>query len=268
MPDIRVGDVRLHYEEWGNGSPLLLLHGFPFSSAIWSEVAGRIQDAARVVAPDLRGHGRSDKPEGPYTMDVLAQDVLALADALGLQKFVLGGHSMGGYVAFRVVVRAPDRLEGLVLVGTRAEGDSEEAKARRRAAIERIQREGKSGFLDEFLAGLLSDRARRDRPQIVEQLRTVTHAVPEHVLVRCLEGMRERPDSREVLARVAVPTLVVVGAADRVTPPETARAMAEALPRARLVIVPDVGHLPMLEAPEATAAAVRDFLLELRAAGA
>jgi 3-oxoadipate enol-lactonase len=265
LPDIRVGDIRLHYEEWGSGPPLLLLHGFPFSLAIWSEVASRIGDAARVVAPDLRGHGRSDKPEGPYTMEVLAQDVLGLADALGLESFVLGGHSMGGYVAFRVAAHVPERLRGLVLVATRAEADTEEAKARRRAAVERIQREGKAPFLEEFLAGLVSDRTRTDRPQVLEQARAVAEAVPEHVLVACLDGMRERRDSRELLTRVGVPALVVVGGADRVTPPEAARSMAEALPQARLVTVPDAGHLPMLEAPEVTAASLRAFLGGLRA---
>lgn len=264
MPDIRAGDVRLHYQEWGSGAPLVLLHGFPFSSAVWSEVAGPLGGLAKVVAPDLRGHGRSDKPQGPYTMEVLAQDVLALADALGFSRFALGGHSMGGYVAFRVAARAPDRLAGLVLVATRAEADSEEARARREAAVERIRRQGKAAFLDEFLSGLLSDRTRADRPQVLERLRVVADAVPEHALVGCLEGMRDRPDSRDLLPRLRVPALVVVGDADRVTPPEAARAMAEALPRARLVTVRDAGHLPMVEAPEATAAAVRAFLSELR----
>lgn len=265
MPYVEAGGLRLHYQERGRGLPVVLLHGFPLSLEIWRDVASLLEDAGRLVTPDLRGHGASEAPPGPYSMDALAEDVMGLADALGLRRFVLGGHSMGGYVAFRVAARWRERLAGLVLVATRAEADTQEGRARRQAAIDKIQREGGRAFVQEFVPGLLSEGTRLSRPDLVERLLEVASRVPDHVLVGCLAGMMERPDSSELLDHLDLPSLVVAGEQDAVVPLASSRAMAEALPRARLVVVRGAGHLPNAEAPEATAAALRTFLGELQA---
>ncbi|MDR7600777.1 MAG: alpha/beta hydrolase [Armatimonadota bacterium] len=265
MPELYLRGWRFHYAEWGTGLPVVLVHGFPLSSEIWAEVAVRLGDISRVVVPDLRGHGDSEAPPGPYSMDDLAEDVVGLADALGFERFVLGGHSMGGYVAFRVAARWPERLSGLVLVATRAEADTEDGRARRRKAIERIQVEGASAFLADFLPNLVSDQTRRSRPEVMARLWEAAHRVPDRALVACLQGMMDRPDSRQLLKQLSVPALVVAGEQDAVVPVESARAMAEALPRARLVVVAGAGHVPSVEAPEATASALREFLSALRA---
>lgn len=264
MREVRVGGVQLAYREWGSGLPVVLLHGFPLSSEIWAEVAERLQPDFRLLAPDLRGHGSSDAPQGPYTMDALAEDVVGFADALHLERFVLGGHSMGGYVAFRVAARCPERLAGLVFVATRAEADTEEGKARRAAAVERISKEGGRVFLQDFLPNLVSEGTRTSRPEVLRRLWDMAARVPDHVLVACLEGMMHRPDSRELLGRLGGPALVVAGEADAVVPVESARAMAQALPQAQLVVVAGAGHVPSLEAPEATAAALHRFLSGVR----
>lgn len=265
MPELYLRGLRFHYAEWGSGLPVVLVHGFPLSSEIWAEVAVRLADIFRVVAPDLRGHGGSEAPPGPYSMDDLAEDVVALADALGFERFVLGGHSMGGYVAFRVAARWPERLSGLVLVATRAEADTEDGRARRRKAIERIQVEGASAFLADFLPNLVSDQTRRSRPEVMARLWEAARRVPDRALVACLQGMMDRPDSRQLLKQLSVPALVVAGEQDAVVPVESARAMAEALPRARLVVVAGAGHVPSVEEPEATASALREFLSALKA---
>ncbi|MDR5708824.1 MAG: alpha/beta hydrolase [Armatimonadota bacterium] len=257
---LEVRGCRWYCEDAGKGLPVLLLHGFPLSSEIWSPLRDVLASRCRVVTPDLRGFGRSDKPEGPYTMESLAEDVLGLADTLGLDRFVLGGHSMGGYVAFRVAARAPGRLVGLILVCTRAEPDTEEGKARRRQAIETIRAEGSRSFLEAFLPNLLGATAKASRPELLERLREIASAIPAHVLVGCLVGMRDRPDSRDLLPRIQVPALVVAGEEDPVTPLESARRMAEGFPRAQLVLLPRCGHTPSLEAPEALARALLQFL--------
>jgi pimeloyl-ACP methyl ester carboxylesterase len=262
---VAVRGLRLHYREWGQGLPVLLLHGFPLSSQLWEDVAVRLEDGFRVVAPDLRGHGDSEAPPGPYSMDALAEDVVGLADALGLDRFVLGGHSMGGYVAFRVADRWPQRLAGLVLVATRAEPDTEEAKARRQMGIERIRREGGEAFLQDFLPNLVSEHTRTHRPAVLARVWELARRLPDHVLVACLEGMMARPDSRPLLARLDLPALVVAGEQDAVVPLASAQAMAQALPRGRLVVATGAGHLPSMEAPELVASALRDFLAGLAA---
>jgi pimeloyl-ACP methyl ester carboxylesterase len=169
---------------------------------------------------------------------------------------------MGGYVAFRLAARWPERLEGLVLVATRAEADSADARARRVAAAERIRSQGGRAFVQEFVPNLLSEHTRRARPAVVDRLLALASSVPDHVLAACLEGMMQRPDSRPLLGTLQIPALVVAGELDPVVPVESARAMAEALPTAQLVVIAQAGHVPSVEAPEATAAALRRFLAQ------
>jgi pimeloyl-ACP methyl ester carboxylesterase len=257
---VDLGRSMLEAEDHGRGVPFILLHGFPLSLEIWAAIRPAVEQAARLVTPDLRGFGRSAKPQGDYSMESLAGDIVALADRLGLERFVLGGHSMGGYVAFRVAAAAPERLLGLVLVDTRAEADTAEGQARRDAAIERIKGGDGAGFLDEFVPNLVGPTTRRRAPRFVTDLRAIAGEIPSHVLTGCLAGMRDRPDSRDVLGRLEVPALVLVGEEDAVTSPESARAMTAALAGAVLAVIPGAGHTPSVERPIPTANAILEFL--------
>jgi pimeloyl-ACP methyl ester carboxylesterase len=250
----------LEVEDHGEGTPLLLLHGFPLSSEMWSPVRVALEQEARVITPDQRGFGGSGAPSGDYSMESLAADVIALADRLELEHFVLGGHSMGGYVAFRAAAAYPERLAGLVLVDTRAEADTEEGRKRRAASVERIRREGGTGFLDEFVPNLLGAGTRERAPRLLSELLAVARGIPDHVLVGCLEGMAGRPDSRALLPSLDLPALVVVGEEDAITLPATAIAMAEALPRATLAVIPGAGHTPPVERPVATGEVMTAFV--------
>jgi len=252
--------VALAVEDHGEGVPVVLLHGFPLSSEIWAPIRTAVEQVARLITPDLRGFGGSDAPQDGYDLDSVAGDVIELADRLGLARFVLGGHSMGGYVALRVAARHPGRLAGLVLVDTRAEADAPEARERRDAAIARIQGGESDAFLDEFVPNLVGPSTRGRAPRLLAELRAIAGEIPPHVLAGCLAGMRDRPDSSALLASLDVPTLVLVGAEDTATPPACARAMAAALPRAELVEVPLAGHTPSVERPITTAEALLAFL--------
>ncbi len=260
---IEVQGVGLEVEDHGEGLPVVLLHGFPLSSEIWAGVRPAVEQVARLVTPDLRGFGRSDKPEGSYGMDVLAGDVVALADRLGLDRFVLGGHSMGGYVGFQVAARIPERIAGLVLVDTRAEADTAEGRRAREASIRRIGEEGAAAFLASFVPNLVGATTRQRAPRFLHDLEDIGSEAPAHVLAGCLRGMMERPDSRPLLAGLDVPALVLVGAEDAITPQEAAQAMAAALPRATLAVIPGAGHTPSVERPVAVADAVVAFLAAL-----
>lgn len=259
--DINGSSMAVH--DGGSGTPLVLLHGFPMSSAIFVPIRPTVERIARLITPDLRGFGESEAPAGGYGMDDLADDVVAVADLLGLDRFVLGGHSMGGYVTFRVASRHRDRLAGLVLIDTRAGADAPEGVERRRSAIEAIEHGRRQVFLDGFLHGLVGSTTRSSRTHVVETVLAMAASVPDHVLTGCLRGMMERPDSRGLLAELDLPALVLVGAEDTLTPPDEAQAMVDALPRGQLVVVPDAGHTPTLEQPAEAGSALAAFLAGL-----
>ncbi len=257
---IKVDALELEVEDHGAGVAVLLLHGFPLAMAMWDTIRAGLAEFARVITPDLRGFGASDKPAGDYSMTTLADDVLALVDALDLNRVVLGGHSMGGYVALRFAAAHPERLAGLVLVDTRAEADPPEGRARRDAAIARIEREGGAGFLDDFVPNLIGPATRERSPRFLAELRAIAADVPDHVLTGCLKGMRDRPDSTGLLPSIAVPALLVVGAEDAITPLAAAQAMADALPQQTLAVIPGAGHTPSVERPIPTAEAIIAFV--------
>lgn len=260
---VDVGSCALEVEDHGEGLPVILVHGFPLSSEIFSPLRPAIEQVARLVTPDLRGFGASDKPAGEYSMDVLAADVLAVADRLGLERFVLGGHSMGGYAALRFAALHRERLVGLILIDTRAEADTPEGASRREAAVARIRSEGGEGYLDEFVPGLVGPATHARAPRFVRELRSLAGDVPDHVLIACQQAMQSRPDATELLATLTMPALVIVGEEDAITPVESARKMAAALPHASLAIIPGAGHTPSVERPIPTADAIVTFLRAL-----
>jgi pimeloyl-ACP methyl ester carboxylesterase len=259
---IELETVALEVEDHGEGVPVILLHGFPLSSEIWTPVRTAVGQAARLITPDLRGFGSSDKPATGYGIEDLAGDVVRLADALKLDRFVLGGHSMGGYVALRVAAAWPERLAGLILMDTRAEADAPEGRERRDAGIARIAAGDASAFLDEFVAGLVGPSSRARAPRVLAELRAIAAEAAAEALAGCLAGMRDRPDSSALLPTLDVPALVIVGQEDSLTPPVSSRAMAAALPRATLVEIPSAGHTPSMERPIPTAEAILAFLRE------
>jgi pimeloyl-ACP methyl ester carboxylesterase len=260
---IEVAGVRVEYEADGSGPVVVLLHAFPLNRAMWRPQVTALRDRFTIIAPDLRGFGESEIPSGPLTMDDYAGDVLGVLDALGCKQFVLGGCSMGGYVAFRIWARASDRVRGLIIADSRAEPDTEEGRQRRRAAIERIEREGPEGFVEEFAATLVGPTTRSERPDVLAAVRQIIGTPHPRGLTAALAAMAVRPDSRPLLGSIGIPALVIVGEEDTLTPPASSEAMAQAMPRAHLVRIPEAGHLASLEAPEAFNRAVREFLLAL-----
>jgi len=260
---IAVGGIRIGYDQDGSGPPVVLIHGFPVNRTMWRPQVAALRDRFTVITPDLRGFGESDLPTGTVTMDTYAADVLGVLDALGHQRFVLGGLSMGGYVAFRIIAAAPARVRALIMADSRAAPDADEARQRRYAAVTRIQHEGPDGFLRDFLGPLVGATTKAQRPQVAEAMRQITGTPPAQSLTAALVAIAERPDSRPLLPSIAVPTLVVVGEEDTVTPPAESRAIASAVPRARLATIPAAGHFSNLEVPEAFNRVVREFLEEL-----
>lgn len=263
MPELEftVNGVRLAVETAGEGpGAVLFIHGFPLDRTIWApQLAGL--SGWRLVAPDLRGMGRSDAPTTGYSMAGYAADLRGLLDHLGLDRVVLCGLSMGGYVAFECLRQWRDRVAGLVLMDTRADADTPEGRSGRDAMIAVAREEGVPAVAAAMLPRLLRPSIHVERPGLPEQVLAMMARTPVDGLVGALEALRGRPDSRPLLPTLAgLPTLVVVGEDDGLTPPAAARAMAEAIPGAELEVVPKAAHLPTLEQPVLTTALLQRFL--------
>lgn len=252
--------VQLGYAEAGSGLPVVLIHGFPFSRQMWRS-QNSLTTTVRLITPDLRGFGESGGV--PSSVDELADDLHALINHLGLASFVLGGLSMGGYVLFRYLSRHADGVRALLLLDTRAEADTPEAKQRRQDAIARIGREGAASYLDDFLSLIVSPKTLDSRPDLVSAIRAQMETRPT-ALMGALRAIAQRPDSTPLLASIAVPALIVVGEDDKATPVATSKAMHEAIRGSRLVIIPNAGHVSNIEQPDRFNTVLAEFLQGLR----
>jgi 3-oxoadipate enol-lactonase len=244
---------------------VVLLHGFPLSREMWREQLTGLGSIYRVIAPDLRGHGDSPAPEGVYTMDEMADDVVELLDTLHItERVVLGGMSMGGYVALSLVARYPERIRALLLMDTRAGADSPEAAANRETSAQSVLSAGSSApVVGAMVPKLFAKMTLEQRPERVEPMMTIMEKTSPRGIAGALRGMAARPDRRGELPGIKIPTLVLVGEQDVITPPAEAKAMAEAIPGARLEVIPDAGHMAAYENFSAANAAILQFLNSL-----
>jgi pimeloyl-ACP methyl ester carboxylesterase len=265
MPTIQIADFLMQYEDQGAGIPLLLIHGFPLNRTLWQPQIDSLPEIARVLAPDLRGHGLSDPVPGPYAMDRLAEDCLELMDKLGLgsQPVVVGGLSMGGYVAFALYRRAPQRVRALILAATRSGADSPEGKANRAKQANLALEQGVPAVVAAALPKLLSPTTFETKPDLVEAARDLMETTSVEGVVGAQLGMQTRPDSTALLASIDKPVLILHGADDQLIPLKEAEAMQATIPNARLIVLPEAGHLLKLEQPLLFNAAVREFLTAL-----
>jgi pimeloyl-ACP methyl ester carboxylesterase len=260
MPTLTLDGRPLHYLDEGRGTPVVLLHAFPLHAGMFRPQVEALRGRCRLLLPDVRGFGGSGQAPGPTGMDVIARDVLALLDALGVERAVVGGVSMGGYAALALLREDPGRVAGLVLADTQALADDEAGQARREQVAREVEREGVEPLVRAMLPRLLGPDAPAGVRAEVEAL--MRQAAPAAVAAAS-RGMGARADGRDLLARFGGPALVLVGEHDAVTPLERARQMQELVPGARLVQVPGAGHLASLENPGAFNAALADFLAAL-----
>lgn len=256
--------VDLHVRESGTGTPLVLLHAFPLSSAMWLEQRNGLSEACRVITPDLRGFGGSKLGSDEPSLDRMADDVAGLVDRLGLGPVVLGGLSMGGYVAMALLRRHPGVVRALLLADTKATADPPAARENRERIAATLDEEDSARVLvEDVLPALCGETTKRTQPLVQGRVRALVEAAPPAAAAWAQRAMAARPDSTDTLRCADVPALVVVGDEDVLSPPSDAEAMVEALPRGRLVVVPGSGHLTAVEAPDAFNRAVRDFLASL-----
>lgn len=238
--------------------PVVLVHGFPLDARMWPPALG--SDSGRIVLRlDLPGFGGVPALPGDGSMGAYADWILARLAETGHPRAVFCGLSMGGYLLFEIWRRDPARVAALALCDTRAAADPPEGRAQRNAAIDLVRTGGRRQFLEGFLRRLVAP-AVRDDPRVAATLRGMGEAVSDAGLVQGLAAIRDRPDSTADLASIDVPTLVLAGELDEVTPAEGARAMHAAIRGSRLEVIPGAGHIPPLETPGAFVAAFERFL--------
>lgn len=245
-----------------DGLPVCLVHGFPHDRHVWRGQREAVDGALaglRLLLPDLPGFGGS-APVADPSMDAYADAVVAVLDHAGVERAVLGGLSMGGYVAFAAWRRHRPRIAALLLCDTRPGGDDGAAREKRTALIATAEREGAGAVAAQQLPGQLGKTTRTRAPALVDEVERMLRRAPVHAITGALRAMMARPDSTDTLATIDVPTLVVVGDEDVVTPADEARTMAALVPSSRLVVVEGAGHLAPLEQPATVNAAIAEFL--------
>jgi pimeloyl-ACP methyl ester carboxylesterase len=246
--------VNLFFEQIGQGTPLVLVHGYPLDHTTWKPIIPFLKSNVRAILPDLRGFGKSPVADGIYSMELLAGDICALLDQLKIQKAVIIGHSMGGYVSLAFARLFPERLLGIGLVGSKTNADAPDKVAGRKEMAEAIQQQGMQATLDRMLANLTRDT------DVAKQITPIMLSTSPQAGMGASLGMAERVDSTAMLRKLDLPGLVMVGTDDPFSPVQPARELAQSMKNARLVEIDRAGHMMMMEQPQVVATGLNDFL--------
>jgi 3-oxoadipate enol-lactonase len=260
MPHVKISDIQLAYDDTGAGPAVVLVHGYPFNRSLWREQVAALSESHRVITPDLRGFGDSDSSDGPATMNRMAQDIALLMDALGTSNATLGGLSMGGYVVLAFYKQFPSRVRALVLADTRPEADTEEGKKARAEQAVKAMSEGMAPIVDAMLPKLLAPETVSKRPEVVRRIREMMLNMKPAGAAAALKGMAAREDTTDMLSRIDVPTLILVGRDDSFAPVVDSEKMHAKISGSRLVVIENAGHVSNIEQPELFNAQLRSFL--------
>jgi pimeloyl-ACP methyl ester carboxylesterase len=264
MPQIQIDDIQIAYDDVGAGPSVVLLHGYPFNRTLWKDQVEALKDAYRVITPDLRGFGDSDASDGSATMSRMANDVAGLLAALEISAATIGGLSMGGYVVLAFYKQFASRVNGLLLADTRPQSDTEENKQVRARQAEQVMAEGMAGIADAMLPKLLTSETVSRRPEVVKRVRDMMIKTKPAGAAAALLGMAAREDQTSLLSQIAVPTLILVGQEDPITPVADSEKMHNDIKGSRLAVIENAAHVSNLEQPEVFNTELRTFLSEIR----
>ncbi len=253
--------MKLPYEEYGSGPPVVLLHGFPLSRTMWQPNAGAITDAGfRLITPDFPGFGENTSFADINTMEEMAKSVAELLNSLKIDRAIIGGLSMGGYVTFALYAMRPELFAGLVLCDTTSTADTEEKRKGRFELIDKIERQGSQALVENMLPNLICDYTKESNQELVEELERKFAAVNPKAAIAALRGMAARADHTQKLNEINVPTVLIFGEDDQVTNLDAAQMMNQAISGSELVVIENAGHYSNQEQPHAFNEAVVNFL--------
>lgn len=261
---IRANGIDIDYRDSGAGAPVIFIHAFPLNQTMWNDQVVALQSSYRVITLDLRGFGQSDAPEGAYSMDQMAADVRELMSALKIDRAVLVGLSMGGYISLAFCRNYPNAVQAVVLADTRAGADTLEARERRLRSAEKAEQVGAHAIAEDMIPLLLGKTSQERRPSVVERVRRIIEANPPQGIANAQRGMAQRHDSTGVLPDIACPALVIVGSEDTLTPVTEAKSLRNGIRGASLRLIDGAGHLSNMEQPEEFNSALTEFLDSLK----
>jgi pimeloyl-ACP methyl ester carboxylesterase len=259
----QVNGITVGYDDRGTGLPIVFLHAFPLNRTMWAQQQAALGQRFRTISIDLRGHGESDAPFWRYSLEQYALDVKEVLARLGIARALFVGLSMGGYLEFTLYRLYPELILGLVFADTRAEADKPEQTQWRFNLAQQTGAIGPAAVIADMLPKLLAPKTYERDPDLVERVRSIQAAAPVPGIIGDLMAMAERPDSTDLLSSIRIPTLVIVGHDDVLTTPADAERIAKGISGAKLVIIPDAGHLSNMEQPDLFNRAVEEFAAEL-----
>ena len=256
-----INGISMGYDDSGSGPPVILLHGFPLNRRMWTLQTRPLAEAGfRVIAPDLRGFGETDAPHGPYSMSLFADDVVALMDHLSIDKAVICGMSMGGYVLLNLLERYRERFMAACFITTRVTCDDETVRAGRLALLEKVKEDGIQTLAELFTSTIFTGGAGKSKPDVIRQIRRLLLSANVRGMEGALHAMLDRADDTPLLRGFTLPCLVIGAELDRTVSPDDIRTLAAGLPDGELCMIPGAGHMVNLEKPEDFNGRLLDFL--------
>lgn len=261
---ITVNNINLSYDDVGEGKiPIIFLHGFPFDKTMWRLQLDFLKSSYRVIACDIRGFGKSMDEESPLSIDLFGDDLIRFMDKLNIDKAVVCGLSMGGYITLNAHKKFPDRFEALVLCDTQCIADTLEGKEKRYKTIDEIKVDGVANFNEGFIKKVFHKDSITNKKELVEQLRSVVFSNSQHIINQGLVALAERSETCSTLSEVTIPTLIICGREDEVTPLVQSEFMNKNINGSILRVIDNAGHVSNLEQPHEFNKHLRDFLATL-----
>jgi len=261
---VNVNDFNLSYDDVGEGLiPIIFLHGFPFDKTMWQEQLESLKSTHRVIACDIRGFGKSKDEESHLSMDLFTNDLILFIDALGFEKVIICGLSMGGYIALNAIKRFSSRFVALILCDTQCIADSYEVKVKRYKTIKDIKEYGVTNFNEEFIKNVFHEDSITNKPEVVDQLRSVVLSNSQHIITQGLKALAERSETCSILDEIAIPTLIICGKVDAVAPLEESKFMNKQIKGSVLHVISNAGHVSNLEQSSKFNKHLHDFLTAL-----
>jgi len=267
--NININNFNLSYDDVGEGNvPVIFLHGFPFDRMMWRSQLDFFKSAYRLIAFDIRGFGKSNDGKGEFSIDLFGDDLVAFMDRMDIPKAIVCGLSMGGYIALNVQQRFPERIEALILADTQCIADTAEAKEKRYKAIEEIEAQGDAQFKEGFIKNVFAPNSLAGKKEVVEQLKMVVNATPQDSIIKGMKALAERRETCLGLNKITIPTLIICGKEDQLTPLAQSEMMHMDINGSTLKVINDAGHVSNLEQPEVFNKYLQDFFSTLSAVNA